>query len=486
MNKLFYLLCPILTYCAFPRLRPSQTNGTPAKDVPNSPVLPEEPDFGGKDGGDLNLDADISADGAPPHSDPSVLGVDNTGDGGAPTTPEPRRTRVSVLETLGQDEAGLSHKEVAALVTPPRRRRRTTGPTRLRKRRRVVVDNDRTELSNDHIRAMLRDTSDIVWWGEHPAAWPRNKGGNEEEQAHSSLSTALQWLPATRLLARPCLGDDTGLAPELLAMWGRNARRVTGEASAMLPFRMRGIKGEEQRHTAAARIRGEEAAKVGKEKGKKAAVEDAKKTRSQGTSMQKCDVIMSDVELDGGDQDPNAEKAEEEQDEDMEIPFEINEDSAVAENIDDDCAEEEKDESSVCSDRSGFSLGAVNDLEKDLYGDEDDADEGDDPRQTVGDELVSHTSKWHKHTIRVLSTLKRNIRSGNTDELDKEEMAKPAQLGYHRLSAGCSRRTASGVFFEMLQLKTWDFVELNQVTSYGDINIIPGPRFDEPPPSDSS
>ena len=29
-------------------------------------------------------------------------------------------------------------------------------------------------------------------------------------------------VPMERLLARPCLGDDGGLAPELLALWGRN------------------------------------------------------------------------------------------------------------------------------------------------------------------------------------------------------------------------------------------------------------------------
>lgn len=76
--------------------------------------------------------------------------------------------------------------------------------------------------------------------------------------------------------------------------------------------------------------------------------------------------------------------------------------------------------------------------------------------------------------------LKRNMKSGDADdddELDGEE--KPTELSYNKLSAGCSRRTAAGVFFEMLQLKTWDFVELNQEKSYGDIIVTPGSRFDE-------
>jgi len=81
--------------------------------------------------------------------------------------------------------------------------------------------------------------------------------------------------------------------------------------------------------------------------------------------------------------------------------------------------------------------------------------------------------------------LKRNMKSHNADEDDAEEMDKQAQLSYNKLSSGCSRRTAAGVFFEMLQLKTWDFVELNQDKSYGDITITPGIRFDEAPPSSS-
>ena len=32
--------------------------------------------------------------------------------------------------------------------------------------------------------------------------------------------------------------------------------------------------------------------------------------------------------------------------------------------------------------------------------------------------------------------------------------------------------------------KTWDFVELDQDESYGDITIAPGLKFNEDPPSD--
>jgi len=74
--------------------------------------------------------------------------------------------------------------------------------------------------------------------------------------------------------------------------------------------------------------------------------------------------------------------------------------------------------------------------------------------------------------------LQRNMANGNEESEDK-----PNQLSYNDLSTGCSRRTAAGVFFEMLQLKTWDFVELEQEESYGDITLTPGIKFHEAPPN---
>ena len=95
------------------------------------------------------------------------------------------------------------------------------------------------------------------------------------------------------------------------------------------------------------------------------------------------------------------------------------------------------------SQQSGFSLGAVNDLEEEISGES---------RQEQGDTLASSGSKWHKHTVKVLDMLKKNM---TTDEDDGE---KQNDLSYDKLSYGVSRRTACGVFFELLQLKTWDFI----------------------------
>jgi cohesin complex subunit SCC1 len=382
---------------------------------------------------------------------------------------------------------------------PTKRKGKEVGPKRMKKRRKIVIDNNMTELSSDHMKTMLRDTSDIIVQKRFKIAdWQEEE--EEEDFTTDRVNQLFESLPMERLLARPCLGDDGGLAPELLALWGRNMVKseclfqhgqlpqkhsttanfqilpllpfvlaVTGKAGTQLPFRMRGAKGIEQRGAAAEEIMEEEAE-----------TEEVERARSQQQreSIEGEGVQMEEEEVDFGvaEQDVDFGAVETEE---METPFEVKDDFGQVEYKPD-----EIDEGSVASERSEsstFSLGAVNDLEKELY----QVDDDDQPRQEVGDELVSHTSKWHKHTVRVFGMLKRNLKSHNADEDDAEEMEKQDQLSYNKLSAGCSRRTAAGVFFEMLQLKTWDYVELNQDKSYGDIVITPGIRFDEPPPSSS-
>ena len=116
-----------------------------------------------------------------------------------------------------------------------------------KKRRKIVIDNNQTELTSEHMKSMLRDTSDIVQQDvPHLAAWPREDTEDEEAGIMNGICPALQKLPTERLLARPCIGDDGGLAPELLALWGRNMCKITGKPGTLLPFRMRARKEEEE------------------------------------------------------------------------------------------------------------------------------------------------------------------------------------------------------------------------------------------------
>eukprot|EP00752_Nemacystus_decipiens_P012358 g10955.t1 len=82
--------------------------------------------------------------------------------------------------------------------------------------------------------------------------------------------------------------------------------------------------------------------------------------------------------------------------------------------------------------------------------------------------------KWHPHTVKVLRLVKKQLKA-------KEKAKDPRGLGvtHASLARGAKRRTAAGAFFELLQLKTWDFVELSQQEPYGDINVTAGPRLND-------
>ncbi|CAM9892181.1 unnamed protein product [Pylaiella littoralis] len=115
--------------------------------------------------------------------------------------------------------------------------------------------------------------------------------------------------------------------------------------------------------------------------------------------------------------------------------------------------------------------GAVNDLDAsrddaniDQDGNEASAvgESGDGPSDTGA--LPRH--KWHPHTVKVLRLVQKQLKASRG----------PA-VTHASLTRGAKRKTAAGAFFELLQLKTWDFVELFQEESYGDIRVTAGPRL---------
>ena len=115
----------------------------------------------------------------------------------------------------------------------------------------------------------------------------------------------------------------------------------------------------------------------------------------------------------------------------------------------------------------------VNDLQVGENYDQDDDDDDDETRQALGDKEGT-SQKWHQHTVKVLQMLQRNI---------GDDTGEHQAVSYDALSKNCSRRTAASVFFELLQLKTWDFIEIDQQDPYGDIDISAGMRFKEAPPN---
>ena len=384
------------------------------------------------------------------------------------TTPDAKRSSLAI----GGLDVVLDHEEEEKSAVKPR----PSGTKRKRRRRRIEIDNERTELTSEHIKAMLRNTSDIVRQNRvHPAdyvlpeeeeeggggrldemelrPWKRPRGPYHEQVSSLSYET---------LIGRPNIADNGALAPELLALWQRNASRLRGEA---LPFRMRGESGEEQIAELA-----EEKMEDAAEKG-----EDIELARRQEQEEEEKDDTRLSTDI------PEQEIMQEEEDfpthfeeEDMPQPMDEEEEEKFAQEQEggigfaEDMIAMQSPARSVDSQRSSFSLGAVNDLEKEITGE----------RQEQGEELASSDSKWHKHTVRVLGMLKKNM----TTDTGHETL--PNNLSYDKLSYGVSRRTACGVFFELLQLKTWDFIELSQEESYSDITVSPGVRFNESPPTE--
>lgn len=74
------------------------------------------------------------------------------------------------------------------------------------------------------------------------------------------------------------------------------------------------------------------------------------------------------------------------------------------------------------------------------------------------------SSSWHKHTQTVYDTLQ-------AQKIDEEP------LEFQEMCHGVNRRTAAGVFLELLQLKTWDYIDLEQGRAYGNIVISQGAKW---------
>jgi len=102
-------------------------------------------------------------------------------------------------------------------------------------------------------------------------------------------------------------------------------------------------------------------------------------------------------------------------------------------------------------------LGAVNDLQQQVDGAE--VVEG-------GDDEGEPGQNWHPHTVKVFKLLQRQFQTKDV-------------VSYNTIARGTKRRTAAGCFFELLQLKTWDYIELQQSEAFGDIKVTPARRFNE-------
>ena len=177
-----------------------------------------------------------------------------------------RRVRHSLRLSDGNDEMnnnnnsteiGISFDASTDAANIANTTAETTGTTsgagkrqpRPRKRRKIITDDGRTELSSDHIRAMIADTSDICRSGDffHPATWidpqPNSNNTNivrchenetlfydySDKDPQRNRDYSMMWnsfAPQERIFCRPALGDDGHLSSELLDVWTRNCAPV--------------------------------------------------------------------------------------------------------------------------------------------------------------------------------------------------------------------------------------------------------------------
>ena len=395
------------------------------------------------------------------HPRESLLSLDGT------TTPAKGGASIGGLE---DDDDDLQSKEGSSSkrsAPPPQRKRK--------KRRKVIVDNDQTELSNEHIKNMLKHTEDLI----RTDMVPPNQRSARARALHNKTkfsSTAFskknknknhkrglgggKGVKANKpRLARPFLDNDDSfpLAPQLAALWEANHYRILGKPR---PFRLLQVEQEQEEQQ----------------------VEQARAAGDGDSVTSQPDMPMPDDE----DNNFQAPMPDDDDDNAMPMPDDDEDDNNFQAPMPDD-DDDEHDVSAMTSSPIGkLSLGLVNELnvndvsaeEGDVDEDEDEDDE--DHRREQYQEGTQ--TKWHKHTVKVLTMLQTNMANSPEEATDEQ----PAELLYGTLSNGCSRRTASSVFFELLQLKTWDFVEIDQEEPYGEIVIRPGNRFEEPPPNAAS
>mmetsp|Transcript_43079 Transcript_43079/g.47952 ORF Transcript_43079/g.47952 Transcript_43079/m.47952 type:complete len:797 (+) Transcript_43079:217-2607(+) len=392
----------------------------------------------------------------------------------------------------------------------PRRRRR--------KRRKVVIDNNETELTNDHIRGMISDTSDIVRVMIHPATiWDEeglgrdyktlvkdrlalegvtiqttngngitgsSSSGNNKKNSKKNMDDLV--IPS---LTRPFLVDEGSMGgpqlhPDLAKLWQDNYWKALDQPC---PYK-RDVEEEEEEEEEQQQQQPVEDVELAR-RGSGTNADDESDAGTQLSDLNVEKEQEQQPEQEGGtgppliDEDENNFPVEEEEEEEEEpAEFPVPDFGDEKNNL---TLNRTPDEDDM------LELGMVNEfiLDSDEEDDEDEDDIAN--RQALGD-VASSTTKWHKHTVRVYQHLKKSMKDPNSTEdaaADDDSDASPKQdlpeqIMFKQLTKNVvSRRNAASVFFEMLQLKTWDFIDLNQEDPYGDITISPGVRFSEPPPN---
>jgi len=311
-----------------------------------------------------------------------------------------------------------------------------------KKRRKIIVDNENIDLGSDKLRANLSDWSHTMRHRVHPAdrRYNYNNNSTEEENvddvvAATSMRRQQQLVAnssAEELMHMPTRAIELDVADELVEMFEQvRCRKWKLKREAKLVEEM-----EEARNDDAD---GEE----------KAAAANEDQLDFELENQPDAELQMEESEFPEQD-DFNNVSPEVMPEQDME--FEMHEAETAYNPF-----ELEEGRNSLDSE---FSLGAVN------------------------SNTAAGSNEWHPHTTKVLSIIhqafERQDASKVQDNDDEDDgVDETPSLSYMRLTKGTSRHTAIGVFFELLQLKSLDFIEVEHTAGpYSDVKIHRGPKFD--------
>lgn len=173
-----------------------------------------------------------------PMEDPASLSLSVSQEGGD-------GERSGALSVGGLDESadagsatgGTQHRKPTISST----RKRSLSQAKRPKKRKIHIDDAETELSDDFIKAMLKDTEDIVSQSVFDPAHIPDVDDEGDEDAVASKTTKVfvssdknkrsldSFLSVDRQLTRPALGATGQLAPRLLRRWALNTAPVVGK-----------------------------------------------------------------------------------------------------------------------------------------------------------------------------------------------------------------------------------------------------------------
>jgi cohesin complex subunit SCC1 len=331
--------------------------------------------------------------------------------------------------SLGGPSLGGEEEE----PTPAKRKPKST----TNKKKRALPLDDKVEIARSVIKQNLEDTSDIVRMALPPRQRPRVSGPTKtfpslEERMH--------------------MPNVTGIAPELKNMFSWVMR------DDPLPFRLR--KGYNYAGPVNKKSRTGSALSLNSE----AEEEEVHNEEHVGDVGAQEEEEPQDIEeMRGNNEEQQDEfdfQAQEDEYQPEEEPY-LGEEEEVAPPLDMSTTVDSGN-GSFLANAGRFELGAVNDIQAD-----------DDAMSSNGYASEEEISKaqWHPHTKKVMGMLE-----GEFDK--KDSVSYNAICGVNK-GHKVGRRTAAGVFFELLQLKTWDYIEVKQDGSYEDITVTKGARFDE-------